>query len=53
MIEVFIYFKKLFIYLRYYVGDNQVDIAKKIGVSQVQVSRLEKQIIEKLRKEFV
>ena len=46
-------YEKLIIYLRYYEGDNQVDIAKKIGVSQVQVSRLEKQIIEKLRKEFV
>ena len=46
-------FEKLIIYLRYYEGYNQCDIAKKIGVSQVQVSRLEKQIIEKLRKEFV
>lgn len=46
-------YEKMIIYLRYYEGCNQSDVASKIGTSQVQVSRIEKQIIEKLRKEFV
>ena len=35
--------------LRYYKGKTQSEIAKIIGVSQVQVSRLEKQIIQSVR----
>ena len=45
--------EKQLIYLRYYENYNQQEIAKKLNVSQVQVSRLEKKIIEKLRKQFV
>lgn len=45
--------EKTLIYLRYYENINQSEIAKKLGVSQVQVSRLEKKIISKLKKEFV
>ncbi len=44
---------QLLIYLRYYCDLNQDVIAKKFNVSQVQISRLEKKIIEKLRKQFV
>lgn len=45
--------EKQIIYLRYYENYNQCEIAKKMNVSQVQISRLEKKIIEKLRKQFV
>ena len=36
--------------LRYYKGRTQMEIAEEIGISQAQVSRLEKGAIEKLRK---
>ena len=36
--------------LRYYKGRTQMEIASEIGISQAQVSRLEKSAIEKLRK---
>lgn len=38
--------------LRYYRDLTQGEIAKTLGVSQVQVSRLENKILEKLRQEF-
>ena len=41
------------IYMRYYQNRTQSEIAKLMGISQVQVSRLEKKIIDKLRKEIV
>lgn len=44
--------EKLFIKLRYYKDLNQQTIANKFNISQVQVSRLEKKIIEKLKKCF-
>ena len=44
--------EKLFIKLRYYKELNQQTIADKFNISQVQVSRLEKKIIEKLKKYF-
>lgn len=44
--------EKLFIKLRYYQEMNQQSIANKFNISQVQVSRLEKKIIEKLKKHF-
>ncbi len=40
------------ILLRYIKGETQERIGKRLGISQVQVSRLEKNIIKKLRKEF-
>ncbi len=40
------------IYLRYYKGLTQVKVAKFLGLTQVKVSRSEKKILEKLRKEF-
>ena len=39
--------------MRYYEDKTQVEVAKKLGISQVQVSRLEKKIIGRLRREIV
>lgn len=40
------------IQLRFYEDKTQMEIAEEIGISQAQVSRLEKAAIEKMRKEF-
>ncbi len=40
------------VYLRYFRAKTQSEIAKLLGVSQVQVSRLENKIIKKLKKGF-
>lgn len=40
---------KLLIWLRYYSGQTQQNVAKKLGISQVQVSRLEKKILDMLK----
>ena len=45
--------EKLLIYLRYYKDMNQSEVASRFKISQVQVSRMEKKIIEKLRSQFV
>lgn len=45
--------EQLLIKMRYYMDMNQEDIAKYFNVSQVQISRLEKKILEKLKKQFV
>ena len=37
------------IMMRYYGGKTQMEIASEIGISQAQVSRLEKSAIDKLR----
>ena len=42
--------EKKIIYMRYYMNKTQMEIAEEIGISQAQVSRLEKGAIEKLRK---
>ena len=39
--------------LRYYRGMTQTNTARILGVSQVQVSRLERRALDKLRKELV
>ena len=44
--------EKRTILLRFYKGLTQQQCAKILGVSQVQVSRLEKRAIEKLRQEL-
>ncbi len=41
--------EKTIISMRYFLDKPQKDIAQKLGISQVQVSRLEKKILEKLR----
>lgn len=45
--------EKLIIMMRYYGDFNQEDVAKRLSISQVQVSRLEKRIIQKLRKKLI
>lgn len=37
------------IYMRYFCDQTQAEIAKKLGISQVQVSRMEKRILTRLR----
>ena len=44
--------EKKIILLRYMKEETQAQIAKKLGISQVQVSRIEKKILEKLRMEL-
>jgi RNA polymerase sporulation-specific sigma factor len=44
---------KKIIYLRYYRDRTQSEIAKELGVSQVQISRLESRILQKIRNELV
>ncbi|MCI5604497.1 MAG: SigB/SigF/SigG family RNA polymerase sigma factor [Clostridia bacterium] len=41
--------EKQILMLRYFKGKTQAEIAKIIGVSQVQISRIEKKVIEKIR----
>ena len=41
--------EKELILLRYFQGKTQVEIARRLGISQVQVSRLEKKILQKMR----
>ncbi len=40
------------IILRYFKDQTQTEVAKVLGISQVQVSRIEKKIIEEMRKNF-
>ena len=44
--------EKKVIDLRYYKGRTQMEIAEEIGISQAQVSRLEKSALEKIKKEL-
>ena len=44
--------EKNILYLRFYQGKTQVEVANEIGISQAQVSRLEKGALLKIRKEI-
>ncbi len=44
--------EKQIIVLRYFKEKTQVQIAKMLGISQVQVSRIEKKILEEIRKKI-
>ena len=44
--------EKQVIIMRYYLDKTQSEIAESLGVSQVQVSRLENKIIDKIRLKF-
>jgi RNA polymerase sporulation-specific sigma factor len=41
--------ERLIVYLRYYRDQTQSEVAGRLGISQVQVSRLEKKILEAIR----
>ena len=43
---------KEIILLRYYKDKTQSEVGKILGISQVQVSRMEKRILEKMKKEL-
>lgn len=38
--------------LRYYLDKTQVEVARELGISQVQVSRLEKKVLRRMREEI-
>lgn len=44
--------ERLIIYLRYYKDQTQSEVAERLGISQVQVSRLEKKILETIRSQI-
>ncbi len=41
--------EQLFVHLRFYEGLTQSEIAQRLFTSQVQISRLEKSVLEKMR----
>lgn len=41
--------ERLIVYLRYYKDQTQTKVAERLGISQVQVSRLEKKILEEMK----
>ena len=45
--------EKELILLRYFQDKTQVEIARRLGISQVQVSRLEKKILQKMREKVL
>lgn len=44
--------ERLIVYLRFFKDQTQSEVAERLGISQVQVSRLEKKIIQKIRQEM-
>ncbi|WP_059103578.1 RNA polymerase sporulation sigma factor SigF [Shouchella shacheensis] len=44
--------ERLIVYLRYYKDQTQSEVATRLGISQVQVSRLEKKILEQMKEEM-
>ncbi len=44
--------EKAIIDMRYYNGKTQMEVAEAIGISQAQVSRLEKNVLEKIKREL-
>jgi len=44
--------EKQILLMRYFIGKTQIEISEEIGISQAQVSRLEKNALENLRKEL-
>lgn len=44
--------ERLIVYLRYFKDQTQSEVAEKLGISQVQVSRLEKKILQYIRKQI-
>ena len=44
--------EKEIVLLRYYIGKTQMEVSEEVGISQAQVSRLEKNAIEQIKKSF-
>ena len=44
--------EKLIVYLRYYNDQTQSEVASRLGISQVQVSRLEKKILKQIKNQM-
>jgi RNA polymerase sporulation-specific sigma factor len=44
--------ERLIVYLRYYRDQTQSEVAERLGISQVQVSRLEKKILKQIKAEM-
>ena len=44
--------EKRILSLRFYTGRTQTEVAREIGISQAQVSRLEKSAINRIKKEI-
>ncbi|CAM4227073.1 MULTISPECIES: RNA polymerase sporulation sigma factor SigF [Paenibacillus] len=44
--------ERLIVYLRYYRDQTQSEVASRLGISQVQVSRLEKKILQTIREQI-
>ena len=42
--------EKQILLMRYYLGKTQIEVSEKVGISQAQVSRLEKNALESMRK---
>ena len=45
--------EKQILIMRYYLGKTQIEVSNEIGISQAQVSRLEKEAIKSMRKEII
>lgn len=45
--------ERLIVYLRYYKDQTQSEVADRLGISQVQVSRLEKKILQQIKDQLV
>ncbi|MCA0985860.1 RNA polymerase sporulation sigma factor SigF [Guptibacillus algicola] len=44
--------ERLIVYLRYYKDQTQSEVAERLGISQVQVSRLEKKILKEIKEQL-
>src|SRR5690625_95823 len=44
--------ERLIVYLRYFKDKTQTEVAERLGISQVQVSRLEKKILEEMKEQI-
>ncbi|HAJ78060.1 MAG TPA: RNA polymerase sporulation sigma factor SigG [Clostridiales bacterium] len=45
--------EKQILLMRYYLGKTQVEVSNEVGISQAQVSRLEKEAIKSMRKDII
>ena len=45
--------EKQILMMRYYLGKTQIEVSNEVGISQAQVSRLEKEAIKSMRKDII